>query len=108
MHHEDGTGGLMHCDAISLKAHPAQMTNDEAGMTNETAMANDEKAPRRTTGLVIAVSSFIRHSGFVIRHSFGECPAFSETSVYDVGSKEQRSKEQWMSGSSSPASAARA
>jgi hypothetical protein len=45
------------------------MTNDEARMTNETTMTNDKKAPRGTSFFVIAFSSFIRHSDFVIRHS---------------------------------------
>jgi len=45
------------------------MTNDEARMTNETPMTNDKKAPPSALRFVIAVSSFIRHSDFVIRHS---------------------------------------
>jgi hypothetical protein len=47
------------------------MTNDEARMTNEKAMTNDERrvSCRQRTPLLfgLAVSSFIRHSGFVIR-----------------------------------------
>jgi len=46
-------------------------------MPNETAMTNDESRLRRAgmrswrlrCAFVIAVSSFIRHSNFVIRHS---------------------------------------
>jgi hypothetical protein len=54
------------------------MTNDEVRMANETAMTNDEGVLARARAnpvmvpFVIAVSLFIRHSGFVIRHSFGE------------------------------------
>jgi len=53
------------------------MTNDEIRMTNEKPMTNDETRLRREVALkalsyiclVIAVSSFTRHSDFVIRHS---------------------------------------
>jgi hypothetical protein len=38
------------------------MTNDEARMTNEAPMSNDERS------LVIGTSSFVRHSDFGIRH----------------------------------------
>jgi hypothetical protein len=58
------------------------MTNDEIRMTNEKPMTNDETRLRREVApkpvshvcLVIAVSSFTRHSDFVIRHSaVGRC-----------------------------------
>jgi hypothetical protein len=45
------------------------MTNDEARMPNETAMTNDELLLRHRC--VIAVSSFMRHSDFGIRHFSG-------------------------------------
>jgi hypothetical protein len=49
------------------------MTNDEARMTSEKAMTNDEKRVFCVSGqplqFGLAVSSFIRHSDFVIRHS---------------------------------------
>jgi hypothetical protein len=53
------------------------MTNDEARMANEKAMSNDQKKRRIGTPgpwleargfFVIAVSSFIRHSDFGVRH----------------------------------------
>jgi len=56
------------------------MADVEARMTNQGRMKDDE---RRNWGFLIAFSSLIRHSGFVIRHSrqrraFGTgglCPA---------------------------------
>jgi len=46
-----------------------EMTHDEARMTRE--FPNDEWLPpgRTRGGFVIRVSSLIRHSSFVIRHS---------------------------------------
>jgi hypothetical protein len=72
-------------------------------MNDETAMTSIRDSDPPAILFVIRHCRFTRHSGFVIRHSFGEWPAFSEAPAYDV-----RSKEQWMSESSSPASAARA
>jgi len=42
------------------------MTNDEARMTNEIRMTNDD---RGAVQFVIRISSFFRHSDFDIRHS---------------------------------------
>jgi hypothetical protein len=54
------------------------MTNDEARMTNRTAMTNDEAERIErpavcclTVSFFIAFSPFLRHSDVVIRHSPG-------------------------------------
>jgi hypothetical protein len=49
------------------------MANDEDRMTNQTAMTNDKNGGagvRRGVPFVIVVSSFLRHSDFVIRYYF--------------------------------------
>jgi hypothetical protein len=70
------------------------MTNEEARMTNQTQMTNDQghaaraaahlrgRAGRRSTRLfVIAFSSLFCHSGFFIHH-FAQAPFSSETYLH--------------------------
>src|SRR5262245_33098196 len=69
---------LIHPSAESAEAaeYKTRMTNDEARMTKEARMKNAEPTRPGSTerlGFVIRISSFFRHSCFVIRHLTASC-----------------------------------
>src|ERR1041384_5769011 len=64
--HGSGNDSLL-CEWSAASGSRWQMTNDEGQMTKEARMTNDQKVSERAN-FVIRVSSFFRHSPFVIGH----------------------------------------